>query len=563
PYEPIQTIKNIVNLDLNNVVAELGDDIVELLIKNEVKTILDLLLTGDQILEQKTGLPAERFENLKFALDFGALIQAFDKSILFTPGLLFHQANTLIKNKITRIIDLLVGDPRKIAKILGIDNKEAKRIINGINRTSVLLSEDERGVGLKDLNVFSRSDLRSVAKSGIFEMNEIDTLQELLYQVAPNIFQGEDYVLQQVVDLQAICRIPFSKISDLNREEVELLNSQGIHTIADTLLISFDDLPTNDPRVNEALNYVSVSIKDLSPFVAMAKLPAHVVQKSEDTRVLINVWLDNSDELHERSIRNIRSLLCMPIRLTSYYKSYTGNRLEIADKTFADLLLEYAPEGHPNSLLINELKTQGSLIKLLREGSSPITSLDLEANSFRSLIENGFSSMEKIILVDDKRLSTITNLSQKYWKGIKENFDPEVSLTKLNKMGIRLNNLTLSSDEFAELEEKDLEYIDQVSVYIQPEGTIAKVHKFMFSSTLFLIGTPGEKEIAENMGSRNIIEAILSLRKHGANHELIVEMIALAWTAYSQNCIALPEKILETCEELKIYSMQDLVTYVK
>ncbi|MCE7734364.1 MAG: hypothetical protein GPJ54_05760, partial [Candidatus Heimdallarchaeota archaeon] len=562
PYEPIQTIKNIVNLELNNVVAELGDDIVELLINNEVKTILDLLLTGDQILEQRTGLPAERFENLKFALDFGALIEAFDKSILFTPGLLFHQANTLIKNKITRIIDLLVGKPSKIAKILGIDNKEAKLIIEGINRTSVLLSEEERGVPLRDLNVFSRSDLRSVAKSGIFEMNEIDTLQELLYQVAPNIFQGEDYVLQQVVDLQAICRIPFSKISDLNREEVELLNSQGIHTIADTLLISFDDLPTNDPRVNEALNYVSVSIKDLSPFVAMAKLPAHVVQKSEDTRVLINVWLDNSDELHERSIRNIRSLLCMPIRLTSYYKSYTGNRSEIVDKTFADLLLEYAPEGHPNSLLINELKTQGSLIKLLREGSSPITSLDLEANSFRSLLENGFSSMEKIILVDDKRLSTISNMSQKYWKSIKENFDPESSLTQLKNMGIRLNNLALSSDEFAELEEKDLEYVDQISVYLQPEGVIAKIHKFIFSSTLFLIGTPGEKEIAENMGSRNIIEAILSLRKHGANHELIVEMVTLAWTAYSQNFVVLPKNIVDTCEDLKIYSMQDLVTYV-
>ena len=141
--------------------------------------------------------------------------------------------------------------------------------------------------------------------------------------------------------------------------------------------------------------------------------------------------------------------------------------------------------------------------------------------------------MEKIILVDDKRLSSITNMSQKYWKSIKENFDPETALDQLNKIGVRLNNLTLSSNEYAELEEKDLEYIDQVSVYLQPEGSIAKVHKFIFSSTLFLIGTPGEKEIAENMGSRNIMEAILSLRKHKASHEIIVEMITLAWRAYS------------------------------
>ncbi|MHA2098294.1 MAG: DNA topoisomerase VI subunit B [Candidatus Kariarchaeaceae archaeon] len=562
PYEPIQTIKNVVNLHLNNVVAELGEDVVDLLTSNGVKTILDLLLTGDQILEQKTGLPAERFENLKFALDFGALIEAFDKSIHFTPGLLFHQANKLMENKFARIIDLLVSNPRRVANILEIEIKDAKEIIAGINRTTVIQTEDEKGVPLKDINVFSRSDLRSVAKSGIFDMNEIDTLQELLYQVTPGIFQGEDYVLQQVVDLQVICKIPISKIGDINSEEVEILNSHGILTIGDVLLISFDDLPTTDQRVYEALNYVSASIMDLSPFVAMAKLPAHVVQQTEDTRILINVWLHDSDELDERGIRNIRSLLCMPIKLTSYYKLYTGMKSEIESKTFADLLLEYAPEDHPNTILTNELKKQGSIMKLLKEGSTPISLLDIDAVAFRSLIDNGLTSIEKVILVDDKRLASITGLTQKYWRNLKEIFDPDVFLARLEGIGTNISILGLNSAELAELEQHHIDYVDQTSVYLQPEGVISKIHRFIFSSTVFLIGTPGEKEIAENLGARNIVEAIIVLRKQGASYELIVEMISIAWRAYGLNAIELPLPLQKTCESSKIYSLQDLVTYV-
>ncbi|OLS21551.1 MAG: hypothetical protein HeimC2_33080, partial [Candidatus Heimdallarchaeota archaeon LC_2] len=437
-----------------------------------------------------------------------------------------------------------------------------KLLIAGINRSSILQSEDERGVPLKDINVFSRSDLRSVAKSGIFEMNEIDTLQELLYQVSTDIFQGEDYVLQQVVDLQAICKIPIAKIGDINSDEVELLNSQGIITIADTLLISFDDLPTNDQRVYEALNYVTSSIMDLSPFVAMAKLPAHVVQEEEDTRVLINVWLHDSDELDERSIRNIRSLLSMPIKLTSYYKMYAGLKTDIETKTFADILLEYVPEDHPNTLLTNELKKQGSIIKLLREGSTPITLLALDAQAFRSLMESGLTSVEKVILVDDKRLALISGLTQKYWKNLKEVFDPEIFLAQLENMGLSLEILNLESKELLELKEHGIGYLDQTSVYMQPSGVILKIHKFIFSSSLFLVGTPGEKEIAENLGARNLIESMLVMRNQGVSSELLVEMISIAWKAYNQNIIELPKPIQESCESIKIYSVQDLVSYV-
>ena len=566
PYEPIQTINKLVNLSLMNAVQELGEEIVNILLENGVNTILDLLLTGDPILEQKTGLPAERFENVKYSLDFGSLINVFDKSVLFAPGVLYHQAQELMSNGYTRIIDLLLEKPTKIAKILDLSKKDVEELMSGMTRSAILKSEEDRGVPLRELNGFSRSDLRSVAKSGIFEMNEVDTLQELLYQVSPEIFQGEQYLLDLTLDIQKICTVPLTKIGDINQDDVELLADHNIHTIGDTLMVSYDDLPTDEAKVNDSLNFVSNSIKDLSPFLAMARLPVstimHTSMEAEKEPNLLDVYLNQTVDVDSKAMRNIRSLLQIPVRFTSYYKKYTGSQEDLTDLTIAELLLEYNPEDHPNTLLRNMLHEPGSIVKLMREGSTPIALLDIDANAYRTLLANGYTSIEKILLVDEKYLATITGLTQKYWKNIKDIFDPEVFIARIGDIGLPISVLGLTPEERKELDDMEITYLDQVTVFPHSDGILKKLNNFVHSSIIFLIGTPGEKEISQNADARNIMEAIIVMRNQRANQDVLTEMLFLAWQAYSKNAIELPKKLSEKAHPYGIYCVQDLITYV-
>ena len=563
PWEPINTVKQIIQLHLGNAVEELGQDMVDVLIQNEIETILDLLLTGDPILEQKTGLPAERFENLKYALDFGELIQAFDKSVLFTPELNFFQIMKLRDAGYTRVLDLVLGDHESISKVLEVPTPYVSNLLEQINRTSIQKTEEERGVLIKDINAFSRSDLRSIGRSGIFEMNTMDTLQEVVHQLTPDIFQGEDYLLNSIIDLQKVCSIPLSYIGDMNVNEVKLMNKHRVYTIADALMIGYEDLET-DYKVHTALTNITNSIMDLRPFLALGKLPSKAVMTSDgNDDPLIDNWLSNGKMLHQRTMASIRSLLAIPIRLTSFVKNYQGNIEELGDTTVADILLEYTPdEEHPNARIKEKLRKQGSIIKLLREGSTPITLLDLDPIAYRTLSENGINTMEKIMLNDEKILSGLTGQTQKFWKTIKDIFDPEVFEARLGDIGIPIDILSLTGKEKEELSEIGIKYLDQVTVFEETEGIMEKISKFTNGSSIFLAGSPGEREIAVNLGAINIIETILALRKHGADSELIAESISVGWQAYNFHRLDLPKTIKAKCNKLGIYSIQDLVTYI-
>jgi DNA topoisomerase-6 subunit B len=564
PWEPIGTIKQIVHLHLTNAVEELSQDIVDILVVNGVETILDLLLTGDPILEQKTGLPAERFENVKYALDFGELIETFDKSVLFTPELNFFQIKKLLDAGYTRILDIVLANHIDISKVLEVPAPYATQLLEQISRTSIQKAEEDRGVLLKDINAFSRSDQRSIARSGIFEMNTLDTLQEVLYQITPEIFQGEEYLLNSVLSLQKICKIPLNQIGDLIPSEVDLLQKHRIHTIADVLIIGYDDLEAKHD-LHTTLSNVTNYILDLRPFLALAQLPTQaVMQSGEDENPLIDTWLSNGKMLHQRTMSNIRSLLSIPIKLTSFAKKYEGEVEELADKTVADILLEYIPdEEHPDAKLKMRLKRQGSIIKLLKEGSTPISLLDLDPLAYRALSNNGITTIERLMLNDEKYLATLTGTTQKYWKIIKDLFDPEVFNARMGDIGLSIKLLPLSGAEQALLDELGIEYLDQVTVFDDAEDILHDLKQYLTSSSIFLSGSPGEREISLDAGAHNVIETILALRKQGANADLIAEATTLGWQAYKTNKLAIPKSHAKKCEKEGIFSIQDLVTHVQ
>ncbi len=560
PWTSIQTIKDILHLDLINAVEELTPEIVELLKDNAVNTIYDLYLTDDPILAQKTDLPAERFENLKTSLDVGALIQVFDKSVFFTPGLTYFQNKILHSNGYTKIIDVVLEDNKEIAKILGLQVEEIDIISEGIMRTSVQKSEDENGVSLKEIMVFSRSEIRSISKSGIFEINELDTLQEVLYQIDPSFFQGEDYLLEQVLDLQKVCKIKLEKIGDLNIHDVKLLKKYDITTIADALIVGYEDL-VSDPELYEALSNVTKSVIDLRPFISIGKLDAKVAMVTgEYDGSLLNAWIDGFNGLNSRVINSLRSLMSIPITFTRFMKYYDGSMELLEDKTVGDIILEYTPdESSPLARLKNKINEQGSLIQLLKEGSSPISLLELQPVELRILLRESISTIERLLTKDPKYLSNIVGNTQKFWSGIKDIFSPDVFQARLEDIGIPFTLFGLSEKQRQIIEELDIQYLEQLLHYENLPEEISVYHHFLFASTTFLIGTPGEKELAENMGAQNILEAIQAFRVNGAINELIRETLQIAWSAY--NNFSIPVSVKDA-DKIKVYTMQDLVDHV-
>ncbi|MHA2089944.1 MAG: DNA topoisomerase VI subunit B, partial [Candidatus Kariarchaeaceae archaeon] len=563
PWEPISTIKRIIQLHLSNAVEELGEDMVDILVEHGVITILDLLLTGDPILEQKTGLPAERFENLKHALDFGELIQSFDKSVLFTPELNFFQIQKLTNAGYTRILDIVLADHDQIAKVLEVPAPYVSTLLEHISRSSIQKTEDDRGILIKDINAFSRSDQRSIGRSGIFEMNTLDTLQEVMYQITPDIFQGEEYLMKSVLDLQKVCMIKLDQIGDLSPSEIELLKNHRVDTIGDALMIGYEDLETNF-QLHTALSNITNSIIDLRPFLALGKLPTHsVCQTGEDETPIIDTWLSDGKMLHQRTMANIRSLLSIPVRLTSFANNYLGTLDELAESTVADILLEYTPDDeHPKSKLKESLKSSGSIIKLLKEGSTAITLLDIDPIAYRSLVSNGINTIERIMLSDEKYLATITKTTQRYWKTIKEVFSPEVFNARMGDIGVPLSTLKLEQKDLNLLSEMGIEYLDQITVFDDEEGIIHDINNYLAGSSIFLTGSPGEREIAINLGAQSVVETILALRKHNADTMTITETISMGWKAFLDSKINLPTKIRKQCLQKGITSMQDLVSHI-
>ncbi|MCH8908224.1 MAG: hypothetical protein IH840_14135, partial [Candidatus Heimdallarchaeota archaeon] len=560
PFEPIGTIKKIINLPITTTIEELGEEIVTILQENEITSILDLILTGDPILEQRTGLPAERFENLKFALDFGALIEAFDKSVLFTPDVLFKDANLLHKKGYTRIIDVVLEKPQKIGKLLGMKNSEAQHLIKNITRSAILKTEDDRGVQLRELNAFTRQDLRSIARSGFFEMNPLDTLQEVVFQLSEDTFQGEQYLLKQVLNLQQVIKIKLADIRELDKLMVDKLAKHDILTIGEALMIGYDDL-LNDLDAVEALRRISLVISDIRPFLASAVLPIQSVMHTNNSYTpLSNVWL-NADEidftkLHIRTVNNLVSVLSIPVKLTHLVTEFTGNYEDIENKTIGDIALEYTPDETSDLALIKaELSQTGSLIKILKQGSTPISLLDIPPFAYRALKAHSIRTVEKIIQQSPKYLAEITKSTQKYWNNIIEIFDPEVFEARMGDIGIPLSQIPVTGDEKEQLASQELLYLDEIAVFENPKGIISTLQQFMNAPTIYLAGTPGEREIAENNDAHSVIESVLVLRNQGAPQELIVEMITIAWTAYSKNSIPIQQKVAEG----RIKTMQELV----
>ncbi len=562
PWEAIATIKKLLQLPISFAEEELGEEIIETLQSSGIKTIIDFLLTGDKILEQKTSLPAERFENLKHALEFSSLVEAYDKTIFFTPNLKYFTAKKLHQAGITKILDLLSTPVSQIAKITGLSKNEIKIILANISRETVNEAEQENGIPLKDIRLFSKSEIRIISKSGVFESSDIDTLQELKFQLKSNSFIDDPLLAALIMDAQKILDLNLKYFPSIPTVQLEKLASVGIQTLSDLLFVSEEDLPETDKEIDTLVTRLTNRFIDFRPFVAMEKIPAKAISSSVIDESILDAWLNNPELLNAEALRRLPSMLLLEFNQSPFAEVIKTPQEFIGEEIVAEILIRYDPNQDTWLMpLFQKFNEVGYLINLSQISNIPITVLKLDPISFRALIKANLVSVEELILRDPYELSEKTGLSLRFFRDLKEDFSTHKYREIFEKIALPIH-LIPDNEVLQHLENVGIRFLDQVLLYSSSNDEhIKRIYDFLFSGILFLSAFPGEMELALEGKSKNIIEGILYLRNQGLELDILKDIVNLGW--YSWSNLAIPLQINnEWTEQNHVYSVQDLLYYV-
>ena len=560
PWQAINTIKNVLKLPIQYVEEEISKEIVELLLKNKIPTILDFLLTGDPILSQKTGLPAERFENLKHALDFTTLVDTFDKSVCFIPEVNYYHAKNLIENKIEKVADFILAPDKTIANIMEIKNSEVKAIKQNISRTSISDREVEEGISLRDLKIFSRAEIRAISKSGVFESREIRTAQELMYHVSEGSFYSDPIIFRKINDMQRVLNVDLSRFDFILKEDLNALKKANIHTIEDIVFISVD--VSYDPELDPIISYISNIFTDLRPLIAMGSLPATSASESEVEGTLLDLWLRNDKRLNKEFNEKVYDIFLLPLKSVRIGQLLHEMPEAIENVTLADACLAYGETTEGSLAVMKEaLSTKSSLISIMNEARTPISVLDLSPSGLRALIDYNITTVESLILKDLKFLSFLTGESQKFFRELISNFSYGSFRKELEQYGIDLLRILTTDEEITKLISMGIQYVEQtLSIKDQDVKEAIKLLEYILGSNIFLIGYPGELELTRNNGAQTVIESIVNLRTLGMDPMSILDIVILGFRARYYYALPLKKK-KKFYSDNRILCVQDLISF--
>ena len=565
-WESIETFKNLLHLPIHNLSNTFGQEIVDSLSNNQINTILEFILTSDQILQQRTNLPAERFENLKFSLKFTPLIETFCSSIFFMPKLNFTECKSLFENNIKTIIDFIFTDINILANILNKNTNELINLISSIDIESITLCLQNRSIELKDIDLFSSTDRKLLKELNIYSATSLLTLQDLIFNYHILVDTLPSHLLEIIDQIQYVCSLPLSQFPDLNTHDVEILNNNEIFTISD-LLFTFNYTSTQTSNIPLLDSIISTKndIGNLTHLISMRLLPSHVVSDlvSKDQN-LLTCWMQDSDSIDPKIVQNIRKTLLLNIKHTTFYDSKVPDQAKLPNLSIAKFIIQNTILSHSGRHISNSLLTliqkPGSLIDISDQGATPITLLDIDLFSFRSLLRMNIFTIEKLVYADVKELSKNTQQSQKYWKEIIKSFNPNEFNKKLKKIGIPIDILDISYLSKVNWEKLGIVYFDQI-IDLQNSNKIPPLLlNFLYSPPIYLINNPKEKTLVENLGATNILEAIHVFRSNKISLNLIQNIISKSWHNFNKNWIRSPitsnihniNSLQELCQKYRI-----------
>ena len=547
-WNSIEIFKNLLHLSIHNFSNKFGQEIVDSLTNNQINTILEFILTADQILQQRTNLPAERFENLKFSLKFTPLIETFCSSIFFTPKLNYIECKLLFENNIKTIVEFIFTDINILSNLLNKNTNELINLISSIDQESITLCLQNRSIELKNIDILSSTDRKLLKQSNVYSAGSLLTLQDLIFNYHSLAEPAPPHLLDIIDQIQYICSLPLSQFPDLNTHDVEILNNNDIFSISD-LLFTYNNTSTQTSNIPllDSINSTKNAIGNLTHLISMRLLPSHVVldEFSKDQN-LLTCWMQYSDTIDPKIVQNIRKTLSLNIKHTTFYDPKVLDQVKLPNLSIAKFIIQNTMLSHHGKYLSNSLLTSiekpGSLIDISDQGATPITLLDIDLVSFRSLLRMNIFTIEKLVYADVKELSKSTPQSQKYWKEIIKSFNPNEFNDKLKKIGIPIDILDISYLPKINWEKLGILYFDQI-IDLQNSNKIPPLLlNFLYSPPIYFINNPKERTLVENSGAINILEAIHVFRSNKISYNLINNIISKSWDNFNQNWIRSPIK---------------------
>ncbi|MCG3217457.1 MAG: hypothetical protein KAR35_00540, partial [Candidatus Heimdallarchaeota archaeon] len=439
PWTSIESVKDILNVPLTNLSNIIDLDFIKILRKEEIHTILALLLASNKGLEQKTGVSQERWENIKLNLDLSIVRYTFNLPVSLFPGFTYSETEMLRKIGIDTIIKVIREKTSIVAKTTKRSSKEITKLISSITPDSIFEARDEIGIDIKSINVFDRRELRQIARSGVFEIDALQSLQEVYYEELSN-YPLMPVKLRKIIEsIKQVMGIPIERLGTVSEENMSFYLDNGFDTLGKILFVTEDELEDDllSQSVREfykehiqlgsliSLNYIRPESLDpqlntltSSQYDSLLSLLLGEYNLSpKETSILIREQID---------LKEITGFLRLPIIQTPLYREGIDEHIKSPDVSINELVMrqvlteEYGSDEFDDRDIVDSLihfkniftSENAFKIALLRM-KVPINALGLPLDAVLSLVNNGIRTFIDFVTTSPREIAEISGLTLK------------------------------------------------------------------------------------------------------------------------------------------------------
>ncbi|MHA1827991.1 MAG: hypothetical protein ACTSX6_05005, partial [Candidatus Heimdallarchaeaceae archaeon] len=493
PWSAIESIKPILNLSLDHFPDMLDNEIIEILKKANIFTLLGFMLTSPEKIMDLTGIPDERVENIKRSIHLPDIISYFSLPSYFLPKLTFAQTEKLRANKVKTIADFILCSSQKINKLIKLPQKEFKEISSSLTSLNLQALYEEKGIFAFETKLFDKLEQRTLSRDSIFQFERFQTLQEMYFEIQPEYYRSNPELLTKVLTVKKILDLPLHIFSEISEYSLEVLANNNIKQVFQLLFIPDEEL--TDPLLYRSISTYSSKIIIMRAFHYFAKLPANVYNSAYFRKILGNIEeLTLSDVITDPKIISdllskdkqyllenynltlIRSLLELPLRITPFFtKIKKVRREEYKDFKIGDVF-EIDLEEHPAlSLFYKTLQEQDSFNKLISDLAIPISSMGLPKELSLKLLRASIFTLIDFFSAPIKQIAEITGFSQKYLRKIKNNLNyPDIVSFRLSQAHAISPSTLLNEKQISQLKEAGIVDIESLYFSANSQG-ISKI----------------------------------------------------------------------------------------
>ena len=601
PWNIVEAFKQVLNLPLRYISDMLDKELIDTLKKVEITTLLGFMLISPENLMQKTGIPDERFENIKRGLAISDILGTFTIPVYYLPNLTFEHTEILRENKIPTIADFILTTNQKLSKLLNIDSKELAKVKESLSAQTIQASYEDRGIFAAETKLFDRLEQRQLSRDSIIQFERFQTLQELFYVVEEEFYVLNPELWSKVSAVKKVLELPLRIFTEISEYSLEVWEQNNIKNVYQLLFLPDEEI--TDPVLYRSISTYSSKMLEMRAFHYFAKLPSSVYNSSffknivqdfesktlsdvvTDPKVISNLLSKDKQSLTDNfNLTLIRALLELPLRITPFFNRIKKiRRDEYKNTKIGDVFEIDLVEHSALAPFYSKLQEVDSFNNMVADLAVPISSMGLPRELALKLSKSSINTLIDFFSTPVKTIAEITGLPQRYIKEIQDSLDYSLiqSFKKAQTHSLVASEL-ITDQQIESL--KKIGISDVESLYysaetqnissIIPVENYAKVKEILSGSIRF-IGFLASDEIKrlEFYNINSVIDLALLDKKelfHITQNPIYKEFHALdilsldevaekrAETALSLDLLpSIEEDYLEKIKQLGINSIQD------